>query len=104
MKFRLAVRPRLKTPGIYEPTDEREAAISLMVVLRISFAAHINIIATTPGSSRPESRCDQNQLHPQLHRDIALFGESRSPNWSIALSDRAPMTEPVWGIDPAILG
>src|SRR6266567_2188371 len=49
----------LEDAGSIRPPDESEGTISLKVVLRIGFAAHTNIIATTPGLSSLESRCDQ---------------------------------------------
>src|SRR3984893_8401196 len=56
-------RRRSKTPGIYEPTDESEGTISLRVVLRVSFAAHTDNIATTPGSGRLERRDQTSGTH-----------------------------------------
>src|SRR4030088_102248 len=81
MTIPLTVKPRCsKTPGIYEPPDESEGTISLRVVLRISFAAHMNIIATTPGSSWLESRCDQTS---HTHGCIATLHSLVGPEFRI---------------------
>src|SRR5229473_3043005 len=81
MTIPLTVKPRCsKTLRIYEPPDESEGTISLRVVLRISFAAHMNIIATTPNSSWLESRCDQTS---HTHSCMATLHCLVSPDFRI---------------------
>src|SRR5216684_1613132 len=79
MTIPLTVKPRCsKTPRIYEPPDESEGTISQQRPAQ----AGLSRVAIKP-------------VHPQLHRDIALFGEPRLPNWvnrvDLAMSELLPL-------------